>query len=429
VQKAVALTDYAKATANGTSHDEVDPRSALNGLLERYVFVRDSNTVHDLQRPAQAADTAMHGWLNLMKNEYVPVVDDGEVVKKPAANVWLASPKRLTAECTLFDPSAERLVHKEGWIYVNSYAIPDHGGDQGWELDDARLATFTRHMHYLIPNEEEREWFVNWLAFTVAQPEKRSKVTPLHISQYHGTGRGWVHELLCGMLGHWNCKKTTMPVFSGDGGAGQFQDYLDRSLVVSIEEVKDGGKRFGVDDRIRDKLEAPRLEVNLKYGGKATISVYANFFLMSNHADALVISEHDRRIQVLTGPTFLQDREYFMRLYRWLDGEGPGQLMWALKRRDLSQFNYQRSTMTEGRARMIQAATTDTEGAFKEWLAKQEKGREFTFTRLCAELASQPISLEDCNDKMLMFLVRSHCDRGTTRCIVDGTRTYPWVVK
>lgn len=438
IEKTIALKAYAngeanKLEANGhalpTKAEDVDPRSKMSAMLARYVFVRGANSVHDLKRPAQDADTPYQAWRNMMLNELIPKVsEDGEIKYKPAGEEWVRSEKRLTAERTIFDPSAERLVRRGEWLYVNSFAIPQVNPDQGWMLDDPRLSIFMDHMEYLIPDEVEREWFINWLAFTVSRPELRSKVTPLHISQPHGTGRGWVHELLATMLGHWNCKKTTMAVFSGEGGAGQFQDYLHRSLVVSIEEVKDGGKRFGVDDRVRDKLEAPRLEVNLKYGGKETINVYANFFLMSNHIDALVISEHDRRIQVLTGPSYVETRAYFTRLYKWLDGEGPEQLRHVLCRRDLSLFNWQRSTATKGRDRLIKASVTDTGQAFKEWMDNQHDGLQFTLDGVVAALSCEPYNLPECNEKELAHLVRENAYKGDGRVTLQGRRVTPWVL-
>ncbi len=438
IDKAIALKAYAngeanKLEANGhalpTKAEDIDDRSKINGLLKRYIFIRGTNVVHDLHRPAQDADTQFQTWRNMMANELVPIANDkGEIEMKAAGDAWLRSPKRLTAERTIFDPSAERVVKRGEWLYVNSYAIPQVNLDQGWSLDDPRLSIFMDHMEYLIPDPVERNWFIDWLAFTVARPSLRSKVTPLHISQPHGTGRGWVHELLAAMLGHWNCKKTTMSVFSGEGGAGQFQDYLHRSLVVSIEEVKDGGKRFGVDDRVRDKLEAPRLEVNLKYGGKETINVYANFFLMSNHIDALVISEHDRRIQVLMGPNYVETRAYFTRLYQWLEGEGPEQLRHVLCRRDLSQFNWQRSIHTKGRGRMIKASTTDTGEAFHTWMQRQSDGCQFTLDSLMGVLACESYNLPEANEKELAHLVRENAYKGEGKIICEGRRVSPWVL-
>lgn len=59
---------------------------------------------------------------------------------------------------------------------------------------------------------------------------RRCKVTPLHISIAHGTGRGWIVELMSKLLGQWNCTKTKMSTLCGEGDGGAFQDYLDKSL-------------------------------------------------------------------------------------------------------------------------------------------------------------------------------------------------------
>lgn len=434
VQRAEAVISAAKATVNGTG-DHPDPpvteKSAMAGYLERYIFIRATNTVHDLQRPAQDADTVYGTWLSLVKNEFIPVADeDGKVTYKQLAEMWIRNAARLTAERTVYEPDQPRLIRRGRWSYVNVFSVPEHPRDDRWELTDRRFAPFMEHMEYLVPDERERAWFLDWITFTVAQPAQRSKVTPLHISLPHGTGRGWVHELISEMLGPWNCKKTTMATFIGDGSAGQFQDYMYRSRLVSIEEVKDSGKRFGIDDRVRDKLEAPRLEINLKYGGKDTIPVFCNFFLMSNHPDALAIGPEDRRIQVLSGPNTVQPRSYFQRLYDWLKGEAPPQLYYTLCRRDLTNFNWQRSDETfAGRAQMISAGMTDTEAAFRTWIANQPKGRKFTFLQLTVELAVAPYYLEDCNEKMLAHLLRGVATQLPTVESINGVRARPWVLR
>ena len=433
--KANGVAMEQKRLANGTAVHEAappltpDPRTELAGALKRYVFLVDCDSVHDLQRPAHSANIVMRAFLHMLDNQTYPVADkeSGETSYKKLAPAWLSHPARKTAETSIYAPDKPRYISGDGWNYINVFTLPQHATDEGHELDSPAFSVFHDHMEYLIPDEVEREWFISWIAFTVSRPATRSKVTPLHISQPHGTGRGWVHALIECMLGDWNCKKTSMGVFSGEGSAGQFQDYMHRSLLVSIEEVRDGGKRFGVDDRVRDRLEAPRLELNLKYGGKATMDVYSNFFLASNHVDAMVISRADRRIQVISGPDYLEPRTYFNRLYLWLKGPGPAQLYHYMHRRDLSGFNWQRSEHFAGRARMIASTTTDTENVFRAWLKAQSDEREFSNNQLLIELAA--LGLEDCNEKVLTHLLREAAIKHPDRKLIAGVRTQPWVLR
>jgi hypothetical protein len=113
-----------------------------------------------------------------------------------------------------------------------------------------------------------------------------------------------------------------MGTLNGESGAGQFQDFLNHSLLCCIEEVKDGDKRYGITDTIRDYLTENTLEINLKYGAKTTKRVYTNFFWMSNNADAIVLTEEDRRINVFRTEDKPKGHEYYERLYGWLECGG-----------------------------------------------------------------------------------------------------------
>ena len=129
-------------------------------------------------------------------------------------------------------------------------------------------------------------------------------------------------------------------------------------------------KRFGISDLIRDILTEVYLELNLKYGKKATQRIFANFLFMSNHPDALSLASNDRRINVFSGPDYVQDQGYYNRLYAWLETDGVAQLYYWLMGLDLTRFNWQRSMDTPARTRMIHYNRTETEILFWDLMEK-----------------------------------------------------------
>lgn len=68
-------------------------------------------------------------------------------------------------------------------------------------------------------------------------------------------------------------------------------------------------------NQLRDILTEPRFEVNNKYGKKITEDIFTSFLFLSNHIDAIIIPEEDRRIAVFGGPDHLQDVKYYETLY------------------------------------------------------------------------------------------------------------------
>ena len=316
-----------------------DPLGEFKG---RFVYVADGDAVHDLEGLGHDKPFLLKEFKNMTANIRIQVMVRAPTVDNPERRVpkefavhelWLKDADRQTAYGFVYVPGKPRILWNDERCYINEFWMPTFVNpcktvtvDGVKRLDEQccneLLAIFFRHMEYIIPIEAEREWFFSWMAYNIQYPGQRCKVTPLLIATDHGTGRGWIAQLMVSLLGTWNCSKTKMGTLNGESGAGQYQDYMNNNLLCSIEEVKDGGKRYGVTDTIRDYLTEKTLEINLKYGLKTTKSVYTNFFWMSNHADAIVLTEEDRRINVFRTEDGPKGSEYYERLYGWMEGNG-----------------------------------------------------------------------------------------------------------
>jgi hypothetical protein len=390
-------------------------RNPLGEFKERYVYVADGDNVHDLgglghDKPLQLKEFK-NMKANIITTVPAPTQNDPERTKRvPVHQLWLTDLDRKTARGFAYVPTYKKiLVDEEKNEYINTFHTPKFVNpcktviENGVEKLDEEccnklLAIFFRHIEYIIPIEVEREWFYSWMAFNIQKPGTRCKVTPLLIATDHGTGRGWIVQLMGLLLGSWNCNKTKMSTLNGESGAGQFQDYMNNSLICCIEEVKDGDKRYGVTDTIRDYLTENTLEINLKYGAKATKSIYTNFFWMSNHADAVVLTDEDRRINVFKTEDSPKGNDYYERLYQWLEDKKDGletveidentpdsdednnaeiydrgglnvsagvACLWHwLNQRNISKFNWKRSMSNRARRDMIENNMSEVERIF-----------------------------------------------------------------
>lgn len=411
-----------------------DKQAPIDRFLDRYVFVEHGNSVCDLDKPPHCAVSQLSEFKNATANvrHLVPAPTKAEPEKtklQPVHYAWLVDPDRKTAQGVRYDPSEpiffQDADHGDLW-WVNEFSMPSFNEGAG------AVDIFHDHMDYLFPVKRERQWFIDWMAFNLQHPERRCKVTPLHISLAHGTGRGWVVELMGRLLGQWNCTKTKMGVLCGEGSAGSYQDYLDKSLFCAIEEVREGGRRYSISDKTRDLLEAPYLEVNVKFGGKKTQAVFTNFFLMSNHPDALVITNEDRRINVFRGPDKARDGAYYMTLYKWLETDGVAALYHALMGRDLSKFDWQHSFVTPARSRMIDSNRTETETLFHEFMI-EPPFPAMTFTQIVqAMLALSEREAFDTNiDEGQLLKLLQHHARQADRMKIGGRHgkaRRPWVL-
>ena len=379
----------------------------LMEFKNRYVYVTEGDSVHDLEGFGHDRPMLIKEFRNFTANIIMEIetpaptqVEPNRTKTKlvPVHERWLKDPERKSAQGFVYSPGKPRLLKdrlKQQWI--NTFHLPEFANpckmvfENGVpKMDQAcvnsLLATFFRHMEYIIPEENEREWFYSWMAFKIQKPDIRCKVTPLLIATDHGTGRGWIVQLMSLLLGSWNCKKTKMSTLSGESNSGQFQEFMNDSLLCCVEEIREGEKRYGVAESIRDYLTETTLEVNIKYGAKQTKPVYTNFLFNSNHADALKLTAEDRRINVFRTVDEPKEADYYDRLYGWLELEdqsyseedevydragtnasrGVACLFHWLKSRDLTGFDWTRSMHNKARQHMIENNQSDIEYHFLE---------------------------------------------------------------
>jgi hypothetical protein len=152
---------------------------------------------------------------------------------------------------------------------------------------------------------------------------------------------------------------------------------------------------------------------------------------MSNHEDALVLTENDRRIYTIEGPNFLQKKAYYDALYNWKESrENLSQLKGFLMRRNLKDFNFTYAPMTDYKRNTVERMQSDTEVLFAEYLASGGAGKAMTLHTLEEELlrsSGDPLET-DVNERQLIKLLRG---RGFTKGVlrVEGKQKRLWVLE
>ena len=415
----------------GSSEAVADKAEELQDFIRRYVYIRDGDRVADLDKPAWFCISKLNEFRNATAAcvQYEQVgVRKPRSVAVPLSKVWLGHKSRKTAVSTTYRPGEGRVVNEYGNDWVNEFYTPEFPT----EYNEFRTYKFLEHLEYLMPVKDEREWFIDWMAFNLQYPERRCKITPLHISLPHGTGRGWVVELMQKLLGVHNVSKTKISNIASEQFGGGYNDYLYKSLLCCIEEVREGDKRYKVSDHMRDILTENVLGINCKYGWKGTTQVYTNFFMMSNHPDALVITKEDRRIFVISGPEEVQSNDYYTDIYNYLATNAWLDVGSYLLQRNLDKFNAQYAPMTEAKQEMIENNQTETEELF--WALMQDPPNEvMTFQQIMYAMEnledSHPMDTPTIEQGQLIKLLQHHAQRTSFDNIkVSGRKTRPWVL-
>ena len=362
-----------KAIEDGILSGELEPlyRDKVCDFLERFVFIGDSGLVADLHSPPSTPPVPVHTF----NQRYAPDVQkiqgaDGSEKTVKVPHQWLSSQHRKTVEAQRYAPGKPRIFSEGQRDFINTFHFPDHLSPNE---DMDFINQVVEHIGYVF-GDKEAGIFIDYLAQLIQFPQVRPKFTPLSLAAEHGVGRGFIVEVIQGLIGRYNCASATMAVLANESG-NKKDNYLDRTLFCAIHEVKQSDKRYEINDKIRDKLTESTLQVDIKYGANDYASVYTRILMMSNHVtNALVIPEEDRRIWVMACEERPKDDGYYKTLYESIHSEQQGSqnlanLFHYLKTRDISAFNPgMRAPMTPAKRRLINAGCSPAESALDDLL-------------------------------------------------------------
>jgi len=345
-----------------------ESNKTLAMMLRRFVYMRNGNIVADLDKPQQHALMRKEEFTTAFRT-LGKIFLNGNDKPVKAVDAFFDDPRRKAVVGERYYPGREKIFSDEGVNWFNPFYMPE------FVYTDKRdkIGLIVDHFDYLFPEEKSR--FMCWLAWTLLEPCTRVKFTPLLIARHHGTGRGFVVELIHKLLGQWNCTAVEMPTLAGQSSEGQYHNYLHNTIFCSLPEVKvAGADAFAVDDKIRSKLTEDTLPLNLKYGGNGTYPVFTNFLMMTNHMNALVLTKADRRMEIFEHFHEPKKEQYYTDLYLAIeDTEALTQVYsWLVdvKKKNEKSFNPKgRALMSKAKLRLIGGGDGNIDTWFEFYLS------------------------------------------------------------
>tara|TARA_R110002126_G_scaffold202786_4_gene350141 strand:- start:855 stop:1976 length:1122 start_codon:yes stop_codon:yes gene_type:complete len=197
------------------------------------------------------------------------------------------------------------------------------------KFDQKQVDKFTDFLTYLIPEEKERMFFLDWLACKVQNMGFRGPAIVM-IARKQGTGRTTLSDMLKTLFGANNTCNVPFKEMIGDS---DFNEWMEAPLVMTDETLNTGASNYYHSyERLKEMID-PRpkmVTINPKFGKKRTATVHSSFLFFSNHAEALAISSNDRRFYVLDNAPTPAMPEYFEKLNAWLQTQNSeGKPEWA----------------------------------------------------------------------------------------------------
>jgi hypothetical protein len=169
---------------------------------------------------------------------------------------------------------------------------------------------FFDHIRNLIPERDECEWFITWLAHLFQQPGKKTGICPVLIGG-QGAGKGFLLEQMIGkLLGahffHTNDPKNDL--------FERFSEGRNCKLLVNIDDFNVGDIKMN-NDPFKSLITGERINYEAK--GKPKVSNFncTNFVITTNNTVPVKIETDDRRYALLGCSTKLIGKfDYFDKL-------------------------------------------------------------------------------------------------------------------
>lgn len=247
-------------------------------------------------------------------------------VDKPMRSA-LASRLLLQVSSSEYKPGVNEpfVASKETGMVLNTWRpsdlLPDDGG--------AKIVL--NHLEYLLPNDDEREHFLDVLAHAVQKPDEKITHCVMFIGG-QGTGKSWLGDMVSKIFGRHNTIEVDNQALTS-----QFNARIANKQAAVIEEV-------GLDDRVeaynrmKTWITQETIPVEEKFEPRYDAITPRLIIGFSNRELPLKIEEGDRRFMFVKTPDAPRDKGYYDTLFsKGLDE--AGRFLGFLLKRDISRFS------------------------------------------------------------------------------------------
>lgn len=314
----------------------------------RYIYLAPRNEFYDIYSGMTLVPRGLD-------NKYV--MDTGE---EPASRLVLLSvPSDLAVAdrlgwnpTTVEPPKRDEIIYEdEGQRMVNTW--------RGFALTpmDADVTPWIEHVRYLIPNEQEREALINYLAALVQRVGSKPSFAVVHRG-FKRNGKDSLYAPVAMAMGRAAKEATIKDVLEGWG------DHRFQTKLLIVTEVKKS-QDHNVSNAMKTII-APtttgKQTLNLKGGQVVVQPDYMGVLMMTNHRNGFTIDHDDPRYFVVDSWVTPKEPEYYTGLYKWYQNGGAAAVLAYLMRRDISGFNHNALPfITDGAREMAQASRYDYE--------------------------------------------------------------------
>jgi len=236
---------------------------------------------------------------NARYNRFQPKNEIGAAIKN-AADVALDEAQIACVTRAMYLPTAGGTFAVNGVECVNTYrpsTVPraaDYIDDDGQRAIDL----VSRHVKMICGGREYVAGIlIAWMAHNIQKPGSKIRWAPL-IKGVEGDGKSLLGRLLAGSMGEVNVKQISPTVLATD-----FTDWAHGACVGVLEEIRlTGHNRHDILNALKPYVTNDSVPIHPKGKPEFTAINTMNYLAFTNHADALPLTDTDRRWMIVFSP-------------------------------------------------------------------------------------------------------------------------------
>lgn len=347
---------------------ETEPYSAaaelwrLNGEV---VYIRDPGLVIVLADGRKLAPKAFkeHAYANRYYVEHgFDAKGQPRLTKKPAATAWLAWEQRSELAQLTYAPGQPRVTVGGAYNYWPGWACEPRRGDVRLWQD------LLAYLFGTDPERAHREWFERWLAYPLQHPGTKLYSAAVLWGATQGTGKSLIGYTMARVYG------ANFVEINDEDLGGSFNEWAQHKQFVLADDVTGAEYKKALMDRLKGMITRQRLRINAKYVPTYELPDCLNYYFTSQHPDAFMIDDTDRRYFVHEAPDVPQPDAWYRAYDAWYKSpEGTAALFHHLLHLDLRGFDPNRSPPVTAAKRAMIADSKSDLGA---WVARLKENAD-----------------------------------------------------
>ncbi|MEL7546822.1 MAG: DUF5906 domain-containing protein [Pseudomonadota bacterium] len=283
-------------------------------------------------------------------------------------DAWIAHPDRISVDTLTWHPGGPEFCPAPDLPNATAYniwsGIRPMTPPEDWQ---ERCKPFLDHLVYLIPDQTERNRFLQWLAHIIQEPGELPHTCYLMYTETQGIGRNWIGAVLSEVIkGYVALGIPLDKILDND-----FNGSIAQKLLAIVDEVREGNsqQKYKRGEALKRVITENYRLINPKYEGERIELNCCRWLLLSNHADALPFEQNDRRIIVIKNPDTPKDQSYFANLYaKAKQPKFIASVYELLRTYDISTFNAgDRALMNEAKLEALHSMASETDKLVKEF--------------------------------------------------------------